>query len=63
MEKYTKKGFANREEYLASLAIQFGISLVIVESLAEVLGEEDDFDGLITMLEDEVAMSNQMYAE
>lgn len=49
---YQDNGFENRQDYLESLAEDFGIDIEIVESLADLLGESEDFDGLVTSLED-----------
>ena len=47
---YTANGYANRRDYLESLAEDYDRSTVFF--LASVLGESEDFDGLITALED-----------
>ena len=49
---YQREGFANRAEYLQSLADNNGVSLDTVLALADVLGPNEDFDGLVTSLED-----------
>lgn len=49
---YKRHGYANREEYLHSLADEYGVSDDVVWSLAEVLGPSEDFDGLVSLLED-----------
>jgi hypothetical protein len=49
---YTDNGYENREDYLRSLAEDFGIDESIVFAVADLLGPNEDFDGLITMLED-----------
>lgn len=41
-----------RIEYLESLVDSYGVDSSIVFALAEVLGEEEDYDGLISSLED-----------
>lgn len=53
---YVREGYANRKEYLISLADDFGIDETIVFELASVLGSNEDFDGLVTELEDMVDM-------
>lgn len=40
----------NRGSYLDGLADEFGIPKRIVAALADLLGEEEDFDGLIEAL-------------
>ena len=52
MNVYQENGYENRKEYLKSLAEDFAISPRIVFNLASLLGEEEDFDGLVTSLED-----------
>ena len=49
---YQKHGYENRAEYLESIADDYGIDLHIVQSLADMLGETEDFDGLISAIED-----------
>jgi len=51
-EIYQKNGFGNRDEYLSYLADNYGISISAVRAIAEILGENEDFDGLIASLED-----------
>lgn len=50
---YNRKGFENRKDYLEQLSEDYGISYYFVKELAELLGENEDFDGLITALHDE----------
>lgn len=47
---YQQNGFANREDYLDSLREEYGEDLV--DALTSVLPPSEDFDGLITELED-----------
>lgn len=49
---YKQKGYKGRYEYLESLADEYGVSKMIVYSLADMLGPSEDFDGLINALED-----------
>jgi hypothetical protein len=46
---YEKNGFATREDYLDSLREDYGEA---VDILTSVLPPSEDFDGLITSLED-----------
>ena len=50
--KYAELGFTNRTEYLDSLAEDYGIDEEAVYALADVLGEDEDFDGLLAELSD-----------
>lgn len=43
---------ANRQEYLRGLAGDYGLDLATVEMLSDALGGNEDYDGLITALED-----------
>ena len=52
MNEYQEQGYKNRREYLDSLAEDFGIDKSTVYMLASMLGESEDFDGLIVALED-----------
>lgn len=58
MSVYIDNGFANRKEYLDSLREEYG---GLVDVLTSVLPASEDFDGLITELED--AMESGMYDE
>ena len=50
---YKDNGYADRNDYLASLAEDFGLDLESeVRPLADLLGPNEDFDGLVTALED-----------
>jgi hypothetical protein len=42
----------SRKEYLTGLAEDFGVPRSEVFMLASLLGESEDYDGLISMLED-----------
>ena len=52
MSIYTDEGYENRNEYLENLAEEYGISIEDVRMAADMLGPDEDFDGLITTLED-----------
>ena len=52
MSIYQDYGFTNRREYLISLADDFGLPVVEVFAIADLLGSSEDFDGLICALED-----------
>lgn len=43
---------SERERYLLELADEFGIPIEAVEALADVLGDTELYDGLVTELED-----------
>jgi hypothetical protein len=52
MSIYTEEGYKNRRDYLESLAEDYGVELDSVLSLASTLGAEEDFDALVTAVED-----------
>lgn len=52
MSIYTENGYANRKDYLDSLAAEYGVDKESVYMLASFLGKSEDFDGLVTELED-----------
>lgn len=49
---YQENGFKNRWDYLLDLADNYGVDSDVVVGLADMLGENEDFDGLVTELED-----------
>ena len=49
---YQENGYDDRDDYLRSLADDYGIPLDAVMAVAEVLGPDEDFDGLVSNLED-----------
>ena len=51
MNDFPANGFATRRDYLESLAQEYPRDAVF--ALASILGPNEDFDGLITSLEDE----------
>jgi hypothetical protein len=50
MNVYKDNGYKDRNDYLDCLAEEYGDN---VYALAEVLGEDEDFDGLVSVLEDD----------
>ena len=57
MDIYVKNGYAGRGDYLKSLADGYGLSLEQVEEIAALLGPAEDFDGLVTELQDYCGMN------
>ena len=51
-DPYQDNGYKDRNDYLMCLADEYGISLGVVLALADALGPNEDFDGLVTTLED-----------
>jgi len=58
MSIYTDNGYANRKEYLDELREEYGN---LVDILIGVLPSSEDFDGLLTALED--AAESEEYAD
>jgi len=52
MSIYQDNGYNNRRDYLRDLSETYGIDLQTVFALADILGPDEDFDGLVTSLED-----------
>ncbi len=52
MSIYEDNGYKNRKDYLNSLAEDYGVGVSEVYALAEILGDTEDFDGLVSALED-----------
>jgi len=49
---YIENGYQSRKHYLQCISEDYGVPLDVVYSLADLLGEIEDFDGLISALED-----------
>ena len=49
---YVEQGFENRKDYLNNLADEYGVDVQTVYHLARVLGSSEDFDGLVSAVED-----------
>lgn len=49
---YKENGYENRQDYLKNLAEDYGADIHTVSTLADLLGPDEDFDGLVTSLED-----------
>ena len=47
---YQENGYADRDDYLNCLSEDYGVPIEDVFSLAEMLGENEDFDGLVSAL-------------
>jgi hypothetical protein len=49
---YKQNGYTDRKDYLRNLADDTGVPLQTVLMMADMLGPSEDFDGLVTELED-----------
>lgn len=52
MTTYTDNGYKNRADYLRCMSEEYGVPINIVLMLADMLGPNEDFDGLVTALAD-----------
>jgi hypothetical protein len=50
--RYIAHGYKDRDDYLESLAQEYGIDNMAVRMIADTLGPSEDFDGLVSELED-----------
>ena len=50
--RYKKAGYDTRRDYLNDLDVRYYINPMVISGLAEILGDEEDFDGLISTIED-----------
>ena len=55
MSIYTDEGYTSRRDYLENLADDLGVDRAEVFAMAEILGRDEDFDGLVTACEDRAA--------
>lgn len=49
---YQNKGYKNRRDYLMHISEDYGIPYDAVRVCADILGPNEDFDGLLTMMEE-----------
>ena len=52
LERYQDDGAMDRFGYLECLAADHGVEFDVVLTLVDVLGPDEDFDGLVTSIED-----------
>ena len=55
---YQENDYKDRKDYLESLADEYSIDYFIVSAMADMLGENEDFDGLVCELEDYSMLSD-----
>lgn len=63
MNIYEENGYASRGEYLDAMAADYGLEKSDVRLLADLLGPNEDFDGLISGLEEMQDMKAQYQEE
>lgn len=49
---YIQNGYKDRDDYLQCMSDDYGVPIETVYSLADMLGESEEFDGLVSALED-----------
>lgn len=49
---YKQHGYEDRQDYLRNLAEDHGVDYAMVDALADLLGPSEDFDGLVSTVED-----------
>ena len=49
---YQEHGYKDRDDYLKSLAEEYEIDADMVFAMADMLGPNEDFDGLVIAIED-----------
>jgi hypothetical protein len=52
LERYQADGAIDRFGYIENLAADHGVTFETILTLVDVLGPDEDFDGLVTTLED-----------
>lgn len=52
MSVYQQHGYKSRSDYLSNLALEYDVDEATVILLADMLGPSEDFDGLVSALED-----------
>ena len=53
---YQENGYKDRKDYFNYLAAELDVPITTVLLLADMLGQNEDFDGLVSALEDAEAM-------
>lgn len=49
---YNNEWTEERTEYMRELSFEYGVPFSVVRALADMLGPNEDYDGLVTELED-----------
>lgn len=52
MNPYQENGYESRKHYLQCMSEDYNVPIDVVYSLASLLGKSEDFDGLVSALED-----------
>jgi len=49
---YVENGYRDREHYLSNLSEEYGVPECTVLAIANIYGPSEDFDGLVTAIQD-----------
>jgi len=49
---YKEKGYEDRDDYLRCVSEDYDVDIDVVKDLADLLGPNEDFDGLVAALQD-----------
>lgn len=49
---YREYGYHTRNEYLADLAAEYNVPIGLMHNVADMYGQDEDFDGLVTFVQD-----------
>jgi len=49
---YIDYGYKNRHDYFISLSERFDIDISGIYAIADIMGKDEDFDGLVSSLDD-----------
>lgn len=60
---YEQNGYKDRIHYLQSMSEDYCIAPAIVEALADLYGEEEDFDGLVSALDSHSEYGEMYYGD
>lgn len=52
MDIYKENGYKDRDDYLKCLAEEYDVDLGFVITIADLLGPNEDFDGLVVSVQD-----------
>lgn len=52
MSIYSDNGFESRKDYIEQVALTYGLDYELVKNMALMLGQSEDFNGLLSMCAD-----------
>lgn len=60
---YIDNGYDSRTHYLRSMSEDYAVPMPVVSALAEIYCEDEDFDGLVSALEDYHEYGDMYYGD